>query len=57
LEIISAKTKGFSKVELKKQAEILRPFLFDEKDADLLVNAHDVIPSLLERYKKSVFEK
>lgn len=57
LEVISAKTKGFSKVELKKQAEILRPFLFDEKEADLLVNAHDVLPPLLEKYKKSVFEK
>jgi len=51
-EIISNRIKSFSKAELKKQAEILRPFLFDESEADLLVNAHEVIPALLSKYKK-----
>jgi len=49
-EVISIGIKHFSKTELKKQAEILRPFLFDESEANLLVRAHDIIPSLLERY-------
>ena len=50
LEVIRNRIKAFSKAELKKQAEILRPFLFDEKEADLVVNAHDIISSLLEKY-------
>ncbi len=45
--------REFSKSELKKQAESLRPFLFEEKDADLIINAHKVIPSLVERYRTS----
>ncbi len=48
-EVISSRIKDFSKTELKKQAEILRPFLFDERDADLLINAHDVIPALIQK--------
>lgn len=52
LEVISVGIKNFSKAELKKQAEILRPFLFDESEADLLVRAHDIIPPLLEKYEK-----
>lgn len=52
LEAILNPIRNFSKIELKKQAEILRPFLFDENEADLVVNAHDIIPSLLERYRK-----
>lgn len=52
LEVISERVKNLSKKELKKQAEILRPFLFDESGADLLVNAHKIIPPLLEQCKK-----
>jgi len=51
-EAISDEIKSFSKDALKKQAEILRPFLFDESEADLIVNAHSIIPSLIEKYKK-----
>ena len=43
--------KAFSKSELKKQAETLRPFLFDESEAELLINAHDIIPSLISKYR------
>jgi predicted nucleotidyltransferase component of viral defense system len=46
-DIILRRIKGFSKADLKKQAEGLRPFLFDEKEADLIINAHQVIPKLL----------
>lgn len=52
LKTISEKIKKISKTELKKQAETLRPFLFDEKEADLILNAHQIIPALLEKYKK-----
>lgn len=54
LEVISARINSLSKNELKKQAEILRPFLFDEIEADLLINAHDIIPPLLEQYRASL---
>ena len=50
LKVIAGRIKGYAKTELKKQAETLRPFLFDEKDADLLINAHFIIPHLLEKY-------
>jgi len=50
-EFISQVIGNFSKPELGRQAESLRPFLFDETDSDLILNAHDIIPSLLEKYK------
>ena len=50
LDLINTRVKSFSKSELKRQAEVLRPFLFDEEEADLIINAHDVIPPLLEQY-------
>ena len=53
LKIISDRIKSFSKIELRKQAEILRPFLFDEKEADLVANAHELMPRLLEKYSSS----
>ncbi len=52
LKLISKRIKNLSSIELKKQAETLRPFLFDEKEADLLINAKDILPPLLENYKK-----
>ena len=51
IKVISNRIKELSKTELKKQAETLRPFLFEESEAELLVNAHDIIPPLLEKYK------
>jgi len=52
LESILDGIQTFSEKELKKQAEILRPFLFDESEADLIVNAHQILPQLLEKYKQ-----
>lgn len=42
---------NLSKSELKKQAESLRPFLFEESEADLIIDAHQVIPALLKKYE------
>ncbi|MBU4343713.1 MAG: nucleotidyl transferase AbiEii/AbiGii toxin family protein [Candidatus Omnitrophica bacterium] len=49
-DAISDRIKGLSRAELEKQAEVLRPFLFDEAEADLVADAHNIIPSLLEKY-------
>ena len=54
LEVISDKVKNLSKEELKRQAETLRPFLFDEREADLIANAHNIIPPLIEQYRAFV---
>ncbi len=53
LSLIEERVKSLSLSELKKQAETLRPFLFDEKEAELLINAHQIIPRLIERYRNS----
>lgn len=52
MKLIYERTNKFSKGELKKQAEVLRPFLFDESEANLIINAQEIIPSLIERYKR-----
>ena len=46
LKVICDRVHGFTKAELTKQAESLRPFLFDESEADMIKNAHDLIASL-----------
>ena len=51
LNAILEKLQGLSKLELKRQAEALRPFLFDQSEADLLINARRVIPQLIKNYK------
>jgi len=51
-EAILEEIAKFSEAGLKKQAEILRPFLFEENQADLVANAHNIIPELIEKYKK-----
>ena len=50
LEAILKRVESFSAAELKKQAEQLRPFLFEESEAELIVNAHEVIPQLIRGY-------
>lgn len=50
LKIILDRIKSFSQKELRRQAETLRSFLFDESEADLLIAAHDIFPPLLEKY-------
>jgi len=49
-DVILKRINSFSKTDLKKQAEGLRPFLFEEKDADLILSAHTIFPALLEKY-------
>ncbi|MBI2251290.1 MAG: nucleotidyl transferase AbiEii/AbiGii toxin family protein, partial [Armatimonadetes bacterium] len=54
LVIIMNKIISLTKFELRKQAENLRLFLFEESESDLIINAHDIIPSLLEKYRKQL---
>ena len=56
LSVVSDRIKSFSKAQLTKQAEVLRPFLFDEHEADLVINAHDIVPSLLKQYKDQILD-
>ncbi len=51
LDAILKRVECFSTVELKKQAEQLRPFLFEESEADLIIHAHKVIPQLIQGYQ------
>ena len=53
-DVILKRTMSFSKSELKKQAERLKPFLFEESDSDLIANAHDIIPALIDKYKRLI---
>ena len=50
LTVILNRLKILSRDELRKQAAVLRPFLFDESEAELVTNAHDIVPRLVERY-------
>lgn len=50
LEAVLKRVKAFSPAELKRQAEQLRPFLFEENEAGLIVHAHEVIPQLIRDY-------
>lgn len=52
-QVVAERINSFSKTELKRQAEVLRPFLFDESEAGLIINAHEIMPSLLRQYKQS----
>ncbi len=52
LKLIHDRIQDLPEKELERQAESLRPFLFDEAEADLLIKAHDIVPSLLEKYDK-----
>jgi len=51
LELIAGRIENFSQAALKKQAEALRPFLFEEDEAGLIINARTIIPDLLRKYK------
>jgi len=52
LQAIADGIRGFSIEQLKKQADVLRPFLFDESEADLVANACNIIPALIEKYNQ-----
>ncbi len=49
-DIILERVNDFTAADLKKQAEILRPFLFDSQDADLIANAATIVKKLIEKY-------
>lgn len=51
LDAILGRVQTFSKDELTKQANILRLFLFDESEANLVKSAHKIVPKLIEKYK------
>lgn len=51
LAVIPERVMSFSKAELKKQAESLRPFLFEESEAEWLTNAHQILPALIKNYR------
>jgi predicted nucleotidyltransferase component of viral defense system len=50
LDAILKRVESLSAMELKKQAEQLRPFLFEENEADLIIHAQEVIPQLIRSY-------
>ena len=52
LDAITRRVSLLSRAELKKQAETLRPFLFEESEAELIINAREVIPPLVEKHRK-----
>ena len=54
LKAIINRVERFSITELKKQAEQIRPFLFDENEAQLLSNAKTIIPQLASRYRSAI---
>ncbi|MFA5090358.1 MAG: nucleotidyl transferase AbiEii/AbiGii toxin family protein [Candidatus Omnitrophota bacterium] len=51
LEAVKKRLKDLTASDLRGQAETLRLFLFDESEADLLVQAKAVIPSLIAKYR------
>jgi predicted nucleotidyltransferase component of viral defense system len=48
--VLSDCVSGFSDIELKKQAGVLQPFLFDEQETDLIINAKTIIEKLVQKY-------
>jgi len=55
LEVIIRRTESFPPQELRRQAEALRPFLFDENEAELIVNAKTIIRQLAQTYSRDTF--
>jgi len=49
-DLIVKRVNGLPAAELRRQAESLRPFLFDEKEADLIVHAPSIVKQLIARY-------
>ena len=52
LKAIVNRVEGFSDTELKLQADNLRPFLFDENEAGMIVNAKTIVRQLIESYSR-----
>lgn len=53
LSLIEKRVKEFTEKEIKNMAESLKPFLFDEKEVELVLKAKEIIPQLLKKYKPS----
>ena len=54
LDVILKRVQAFSASELNKQAESLRPFLFEESEADLIIHAPRVVPQLIGKYRQGM---
>jgi hypothetical protein len=52
LNALMSYVQSCSKSDLRKKAEALRPFLFEEGEAELVANAHLIIPKLIGKYRK-----
>ena len=50
MDAIKDRVESFSIEELKKQADELRPFLFDESQSGLILNAKSIVPQLIKQY-------
>ena len=50
-QVILDRVNKFTSTELKKQADILRPFLFEEQEAELILNAPSIIDKLIRKYE------
>jgi hypothetical protein len=50
--LIIKRLESFSKGDIIKMADSIRPFLFEESDAELIVNARLVLPKLISDYKE-----
>jgi len=52
LEMIRDRVAFLSDKQLTDYADQLRPFLFDEQEVALILNARSIIPSLLDSYTR-----
>jgi hypothetical protein len=50
LEAIKERIKALTVADLRHQAETLRLFLFEENEANLIIQAKTVVPSLIAKY-------
>jgi len=53
LDALVKRVKAFRKDELRKMAESLRPFLFDEREARLVAEADVIVPELVRQQWKA----
>ena len=51
LNALESSVQKCQKSALRKKAEALRPFLFEESEANLVADAHLIIPKLIQKYK------
>jgi len=49
-DVILKRINSFSAQDLKKQADTLRPFLFEESEAELIINAPGIVKQLIDKY-------